>query len=71
VLPGTDTGSGTRLSKLSGFCGKLRPGSGGQGHYRWRRDYGRLKLDQAKRLKDLQRENDRLKNAVSEWTWTS
>ena len=27
-----------------------------QSYYRWRRDYGGLKLDQAKRLKDLERE---------------
>ncbi len=31
-------------------------------------DYGGLKLDQAKRLKDLERENERLKKAVSELT---
>ena len=39
-----------------------------QSNYRWRREYGGLKLDQAKRLKDLNRENDRLKRAVSELT---
>ena len=39
-----------------------------QSYYRWRRVYGGLKLDQAKRLKDLDRENDRLKRAVSELT---
>ena len=39
-----------------------------QTYYRWRRVYGGLKLDQAKRLKDLERENDRLKKAVSELT---
>ena len=39
-----------------------------QSYYRWRREYGGLKLDQAKRLKDLERENDRLKRAVSELT---
>ena len=39
-----------------------------QTYYRWRREYGGLKLDQAKRLKDLDRENDRLKRAVSELT---
>jgi putative transposase len=39
-----------------------------QTYYRWRRVYGGLKLDQAKRLKDLERENDRLKRAVSELT---
>jgi transposase-like protein len=39
-----------------------------QSHYRWRREYGGLKLDQAKRFKDLERENERLKKAVSELT---
>jgi len=37
-----------------------------QSYYRWRREYGGLKLDQAKRFKDLERE--RLKKAVSELT---
>jgi len=36
--------------------------------YKWRREYGGLKLDQAKRLKELERENERLKKAVSELT---
>ena len=35
-----------------------------QSYYRWRREDGGLKLDQAKRLKDLDRENERLKRAV-------
>jgi transposase-like protein len=39
-----------------------------QSYYRWRREYGGLKLDQAKRFKDLERENERLKKAVSELT---
>ena len=39
-----------------------------QSYYRWRRDYGGLKLDQAKRLKELERENERLRKAVSELT---
>ena len=39
-----------------------------QTYYRWRRGYGGLKLDQARPLKDLERENDRLKRAVSELT---
>ncbi len=39
-----------------------------QTYYRWRREYGGLKVDQAKRLKDLERENERLKKAVSELT---
>jgi len=37
-----------------------------QTYYKWRREYGGLKLDQAKRLKELERENERLKKAVSE-----
>ena len=39
-----------------------------QSYYRWRREYGGLKLNQAKRFKDLERENERLKKAVSELT---
>ena len=39
-----------------------------QSYFRWRREYGGLKLDQAKKLKDLERENERLKKAVSELT---
>jgi hypothetical protein len=39
-----------------------------QSYYRWRRDYGGLKVNQAKRLKDLERENERLWKAVSELT---
>ena len=34
--------------------------------YRWRKEYGGLKLDQAKRLKDLERENAKLKRLVAE-----
>jgi transposase-like protein len=39
-----------------------------QSYYRWRRLYGGLKVDQARRLKDLERENHRLKKAISELT---
>ena len=39
-----------------------------QSYYRWRREYGGLKIDQAKRLKDLERENLRLRKAVSDLT---
>ena len=37
-------------------------------YYRWRNEYGGLKIDQAKRLKDLERENGRLKLAVADLT---
>jgi putative transposase len=36
--------------------------------YRWRAEYGGLKVDQVRRLKDLERENARLKRAVAELT---
>ena len=39
-----------------------------QTYYRWRNEYGGLKIDQARRLKDLERENARLKRAVAELT---
>jgi transposase-like protein len=34
--------------------------------YRWRREYGGLRVDQAKRLKELERENGRLKKLVAD-----
>ncbi len=39
-----------------------------QSYYRWRREYGGLKVDQARRLKDLEQENTRLKRAVADLT---
>ena len=50
--------------------GKICRGLGisDQSYYRWRREYGGLKIDQAKRLKELEQENSRLKKAVSELT---
>jgi transposase-like protein len=35
-------------------------------YYRWRREYGGLRVDQAKRLKELERENSRLKRLVAD-----
>ena len=37
-----------------------------QTYYRWRKELGGLKLDQAKRLKELEKENSRLKRLVAE-----
>src|SRR5712692_610315 len=37
-----------------------------QTFYRWRKEYGGLKLEQAKRMKDLEKENTRLKRLVAE-----
>ncbi len=39
-----------------------------QTYYRWRTEYGGLKVDHAKRFKELERENSRLKRAVAELT---
>jgi putative transposase len=37
-----------------------------QTYYRWRKEYGGLKLEQAKRLKELEKENSQLKRPVAE-----
>ena len=37
-----------------------------QTYYRWRKEYGGLKVEQAKRMKELERENARLKRLVAE-----
>ena len=37
-----------------------------QTYYRWRKEYGGLRLDQAKRLKELEKENARLKKLLAE-----
>ena len=37
-------------------------------YYRWRKEFGGLKGDQVKRLKELGKENDRLRKAVSDLT---
>lgn len=35
-------------------------------YYRWRKEYGGMKIDQAKRLKDLEKENARLKRLLAD-----
>jgi len=45
-------------------CRKL--GIGEQTYYRWKREYGGLRVDQAKRLKGLEQENTRLKKLVAD-----
>ena len=37
-----------------------------QTYYRWRKEYGGLRMDQAHRLKELERENSRLKTLVAD-----
>ena len=45
-------------------CKKL--GISDQTYYRWRKEYGGLRVDQAKRLKQLEQENARLKRVVAD-----
>ncbi len=56
-----ELGRGLRTPQV---CKKL--GVSEQTYYRWRREYGGLRLDQAKRLKELERENTRLKRLVAD-----
>jgi transposase-like protein len=58
-----------RLSQgetVKGICRGL--GITEQTYYRWRKDYGGMKVSQARRFKELERENGRLKKAVAELT---
>ena len=45
-------------------CRKI--GVSEQTYYRWRKEYGGLRTDQAKRLKELEKENARLKKVVAD-----
>ena len=49
---------------LDSVCKKL--GITKNTYYRWRKEYGGLKVDQAKRLKELEQENARLKRLVAD-----
>jgi putative transposase len=49
---------------LAGVCKKLEITA--QTYYRWRKEYGGLRVDQAKRLKNLETENQRLKKVVAD-----
>ena len=53
-------------TKVAEMCRDL--GVSEQTYYRWRKEYGGMKISQAKRLKDLERENARLKKAVADLT---
>ena len=52
--------------KVGEICRNL--GVSEQSYYRWRREHGGLKVIQAKHMKDLERENSRLKRALAELT---
>ncbi len=56
-----DVGRGTAVGDA---CRKL--GLTEQTYYRWKREYGGLRVDQAKRLKALEQENGRLKRLVAD-----
>ena len=72
--------SGTARNRLSASCGRRRwnsaeasgflslqkLGVSEQTYYRWRKEYGGLRLDQAKRLRALEQENLRLKKLVAD-----
>ena len=51
---------------VSQVCKRL--GVSEQTYYRWRKAYGGMKVDQAKRLKELEAENARLKRAMADLT---
>jgi len=57
-------------STVGEVCRKL--GISEQTYYRWRKDYGGIRVDQAKRLKELEKENARLKKLglICLWTMT-
>ena len=52
---------GTTVSQVSRELGITE-----QTYYRWRKEYGGMKVSQARRLKELEKENSRLKKLVAE-----
>jgi len=53
-------------TKIPQVCRKL--GVTEQTYYRWRKEYGGVRRDQVKRLKELEKENARLKKVVADLT---
>jgi putative transposase len=53
-------------NSIAQTCKKLEISE--QTYYRWRKEYGGMQVEQAKRLKELEKENARLKKAVAELT---
>lgn len=53
-------------ASVSEVCRRLSVSE--QTYYRWRKEYGGLKTDQARRMKDLEKENARLRRAISDLT---
>ena len=56
-------GQGSAVGEVSRKLGVTE-----QTYYRWRREYGGMRLDQARRLKELEKENGRLKRLVADLT---
>ncbi len=46
--------------------GSRKVGITEQTYYRWRREYGGMRIEQARRLKELEKENTRLKRLVAD-----
>ena len=53
-----------RGKKVPEACRKI--GVTEQTYYRWKKEYGGLRVDQAKRLKELEKENSRLKRLLAD-----
>ncbi len=51
-------------TKMAQVCRKLEVTE--QTYYRWRKEYGGVRTDQVKRLKELEKENGRLKKVVAD-----
>src|SRR5262249_13581674 len=62
------TGGGelTQDKRVGEVCRGMRISE--QSYYRWHTEYGGLKLEHARRMKDLEKENGRLKKALAELT---
>ena len=54
----------SKCTEMPKVCRKLEVSE--QTYYRWRKEYGGVRSDQAKRLKELEKENVRLKKLVAE-----
>ena len=56
----------SRGEQVKQVCRNL--GVSEQTYYRWRKEYGGMKVSQARRFKDMEKENVRLKRAVADLT---
>lgn len=63
VLTGDSLSQGEKIGAISRSLGNSE-----QSYYCWRREYGGLKVSHTRRLKDLEKENQRLRKAVSDLT---